>query len=302
VTVILLAGFGGMWVKVTERVTAQISPLFQTVAGAFGKEANFFQNKLFEGPGKFFQTMLGGEDARFDRPQDMLCVGYLHPFLLTVCSIWAVGRASSAIAGEIDRGTMELLLAQPIARSKIVAAHLMVDLTVIPIIVLALWLGTATGVTLLSPFQPDLATLEDLGLKPADVAPQSVSARMMLPGVLNTAGLLFALSGLTIFLSSMGRSRWRVIGMSIVIVLVMFVVNVLGQLWDGIAFLRPFSVFFYYQPQKIVLRDNWSADFRAAWGDGLPEVNVVLVLLAVGAVGYLMAWRSFARRDIPAPL
>ena len=47
---------------------------------------------------------------------DMLSIGYVHPLVQIIFCIWAVGRASGAVAGELDRGTMELLLAQPLSR------------------------------------------------------------------------------------------------------------------------------------------------------------------------------------------
>jgi ABC-2 type transport system permease protein len=58
--------------------------------------------------------------------------------------------------------------------------------------------------------------------------------------------------------------------------------------------LRPLTVFYYYQPQALILNDDWYAD-RMVW------VRLG-VLIAVGAVGYLMALRVFCRRDLPAPL
>ena len=84
---------------------------------------------------------------------------------------------------------------------------------------------------------------------------------------------------------------------------VQFLVNVIGQLWDGLAFLRPFSVFYYYEPQSINLRGVWTVDPGLAWsGRPLISVNVILVLVLVGAIGYAMALRTFVKRDIPAPL
>jgi ABC-2 type transport system permease protein len=121
--------------------------------------------------------------------------------------------------------------------------------------------------------------------------------------MLNTAALLFAVSGYTMWLSAAGRSRNRVLGLAILVTLVQFLVNVIGQLWDGLAFLRPFSVFYYYQPQSINLKHVWTTDPGIAWfGRPLISVNVILVLVAVGAIGYAMALRTFVRRDIPAPL
>jgi ABC-2 type transport system permease protein len=81
-------------------------------------------------------------------------------------------------------------------------------------------------------------------------------------------------------------------------------VNVIGQLWDAVAFLRPFTVFYYYQPQQIILRHTWTIDLGTVWNGGQPllAVNMVMVLFAVGFVGYALALWTFCRRDLPAPL
>jgi ABC-2 type transport system permease protein len=131
-----------------------------------------------------------------------------------------------------------------------------------------------------------------------------VSGKPQLPALANLAALIFALSGMTMALSAAGRSRGKVIGAGVLIALVMFIANVLGQLWDAAAFLRPLTLFYYYQPQKIMLRDEWTTDLGDSWNGGQPllEVPVVGFLLLVGAVGYLIALRVFTRRDLPAPL
>src|SRR5262249_4643081 len=119
-----------------------------------------------------------------------------------------------------------------------------------------------------------------------------VNGGSQFPALANLAALAFAISGITMAISASGRSRWKVIGIAVLVTLVMFIANVLGQLWDGVDFLRPFTVFYYYQPQKIMLRGEWSTG----------PIPVVGMLLAVGAVGYAIALRVFMRRDLPAPL
>ena len=142
------------------------------------------------------------------------------------------------------------------------------------------------------------------GATPPNPLPSyTVSANVVRPGLANTAALLFAVSGYTMWLSAAGRSRTKVLGLAILVTLVQFLVNVIGQLWAGLAFLRPFTVFYYYQPQTINLKGDWTVDPGLAWsGKPLASVNVILVLILVGAVGYLMALRTFVRRDVPAPL
>ena len=88
------------------------------------------------------------------------------------------------------------------------------------------------------------------------------------------------------------------------VTLLQFLVNVVGEMWDAAAFLRPFTVFYYYQPQQIILKNRWSIELGDVWHGGKPllALNVLAVLFAVGAIGYLLALWRFSRRDLPAPL
>src|SRR5207248_3889674 len=128
---------------VTERITGELIPSFTQHISL-----NLIRSIIFEGSGKILQTVIGGESIQLDRTMDMLSIGYVHPLTQTILCVWAVGRASGAIAGEIDRGTMELLMAQPIPRSRLILAHLAVDLLLIPLLCLSLWAGNWLGVGL----------------------------------------------------------------------------------------------------------------------------------------------------------
>ena len=77
----------------------------------------------------------------------------------------------------------------------------------------------------------------------------------------------------------------------------------LDQMWDLFGWMRPLTIFYYFQPQKAILGQSSGVDLRE-WNGGEPlvQVPVVLVLFAVGAIGYLMALLTFTRRDVPAPL
>jgi ABC-2 type transport system permease protein len=116
------------------------------------------------------------------------------------------------------------------------------------------------------------------------------------------AALVFAVSGYTLWLSAAGRFRWKVLGIAVFITLLQFLINVVGQLWETVGVLRPFTVFYYYQPQQIVLAQRWSVDLGKVWSNGHWSLNVLAVLVTVGVVGYGMALWTFTRRDLPAPL
>src|SRR5438128_7746586 len=48
-----------------------------------------------------------------------IALGYAHPISIILISIFAIGFTTSAIAGERQRGTLEVLLARPLARSQV---------------------------------------------------------------------------------------------------------------------------------------------------------------------------------------
>lgn len=309
VVCLVLFVFAAFWVKITQRVTSEIAPVFNSVALLVGDQ-KLFEDVLFKGPGKVSQAALGWGDLNFERPNDFLAMGMLHPIVLTLGVVWAVGRSAGAVAGEIDRGTMELLMSQPVPRSRLIVAHFLVDALVLPAIALAFFLGTQLGLAVVGDFIPDYSALKNLKRPdgtpipfpiPENPEPLPVSGRGEIAGLANTCSLLFAISGLTIALSAAGRSRWKVTGYAVLIVVVMFVANTIGQLWEPAGFVRPLTLFFYYQPQKAMLDNNWMVDLGAAWV-GAPRVPGIAVLLAVGILGYLFALRTFTRRDLPAPL
>jgi ABC-2 type transport system permease protein len=307
VVLLLLAAFQCLWAKITQRIVGEIAPFFNAMAAARDLSQTDVESVLFKGPGKIIRTLMGGESITFDRAMDMMSIGYVHPMMQTIFCIWAIGRAAGAIAGEIDRGTMELLLAQPLARFRLVLAHFCVDLICIPLLCLSLWAGNWLGVWLVGPIEVHLPPSSKLPLimqRPVDPELLKVDPAAFGPALLVVGSLIFAVSGYTLWLSALGRFRSRVLGIAVLVTLLQFLVNLIGQMWEDVCgWMRPFTVFYYYQPQQVILGRGWAVDF-SVWNHGAPLVHVpgVVVLLAVGLIGYALALWTFSRRDIPAPL
>ena len=313
VVCLLLFLFAAFWVKITQRVTTQIVPMARLISQPFGN-AKVLESVFVRGPSKVSQAALGWGDMNFDNPTDFLAIGLLHPIVLVMCLVWGVGRAAGAVAGELDRGTMELLMSQPVPRNRLLLAHFLVDCIVLPVICLSFFAGTQFGLWAVGDFVPDYAMLDDAAKEspivkgllqrvPRDPTPLAVSGRGELVGLVNTLALMFAISGATLALSAAGRSRWKVVGYAVLGVVVMFVANTIGQLWEPAGFVRPLTLFYYYQPQRAMIDGDWTVDLNKAWNLGGPVlVPAVGVLAAVGAAGYALALRTFSRRDLPAPL
>ncbi len=319
---LLLGGFQCLWAKVTSRISGDLVSFVQQRI-----PLPVLEKVLFSGPGKLIRTFMGGESIRIERAMDILSIGFVHPLVQTILCVWAIGRSAGAVAGELDRGTLELLLAQPVPRYRFILSQLGVDLVTIPILCLTMWGGVWLGTWLVSPIE--VAPLEPVEAPPPTLVPlgpftiplealqkpaagQEHEARDRLsmepaafgPALAQVASLLFAVSGYTLWLSARGRFRGRVLGLAVVITLLQFLVNVVGQLWDAVSWLRPFTVFYYYQPQQIILQERWLIDLGDVWNGGRPLFAVpgALVLCLVGVVTYGAALIVFCRRDLPAPL
>jgi ABC-2 type transport system permease protein len=276
VVALLLFAFQCLWARVAERVTTDIlQELGRYVP------ISLIRDVVFKGSGQIIQALMGGADIRIEYAQDMLSISYVHPLTQAILCVWAVGRAAGALAGELDRGTMELLLAQPVPRRNLPLAHLCVDLLTIPCLCLTMWAGTWLGAAL-------------VGFLDNPEPNFRADPMRFAPGLLNVAALVFAVSGYTLWLSSLGRFRGAVLGLAVVLTLAQFLVNVIGQVWDAAEVLRPLTVFYYYQPQPMMLAEGWYEQ-QAVW-------RRLGVLLGVGASGYLLALWTFTRRDLPAPL
>jgi ABC-2 type transport system permease protein len=272
VLALLLFGFQVLFARVAPAILAGFQGL--------GLSVELIHQVVIQGPGNVFQALMGFGDVRLDHALDLQSIAYVHPVTQIALCVWAIGRGAGAIAGEIDRGTMELLLAQPMRRRQVIAAHLIVDWLTIVALVAVLWLGTTTGAWL-------------AGFIGAEGA-RHVDPLAFLPAQLNVGLFLFAFGGLTMAISAAGRSRNRVLGLAVFAALVQFLVNVLGQLWSPMEPLRPLTLFYYYQPQPMILHAEWYSE-GAVW-------LRLAALAAVGIVGYLAALAIFCRRDVPAPL
>ena len=104
--------------------------LLPIVYDAFGEQ---FEAMMDSGliPEEF--TNFGGGDV-FSLTGSV-ALGFVHPLAVGLCLVFALGFAVNAIAGERQRGTLEVLLARPISRRRVyatlaIAAFLFVAVTV----------------------------------------------------------------------------------------------------------------------------------------------------------------------------
>ena len=197
-----------------------------------------------------------------------VALGSIHPIALVLNSIFAVGFAAAAVAEERQRGTLEVLLARPLSRRTVYLTLLAAVLLFVAIAVGATIGGVLAGSALSG--VADALAVEQLPLLWAN-------------GV-----LLFGAIGAIGLAASVSFDRLSpALGITVALVVVMYVLEVLGSIWPDAEFLQPYSLFHYYDPKDVLEGTVRAFDLG------------VLAVVAVVAIGWALF--EFPRRDLAAP-
>ena len=216
---------------------------------------------------KFVATLVGSDAVLLTKPEGMLSVGFSHPMVWAMLLAFTFTAASASIAGEIDRGTMDLLAALPMSRSALYASTSAAILFMGVVLCWTVWLGAIIGIRIAGLFD----TRTD----------------WMAIAAANLCTTFVGIAGLSMALSAMVPRRGLAVAIAFGIVFYGFVLNFLKTMWPAIDAIGFTSFLHYYQP-LIVMRDTaW------AWGN-------MAVMTAAGVVLWTAGLIVFNRRDIPA--
>ena len=224
-------------------------------------EMGFFQTLIAIMP-KQVLAMMGGEIA-ISSARGIIAFGYIHPFFLAILTAWTLRVTAGALAGEIERGTMDLIASRPVSRVGQVLSGWTLAVAGIALLATSAWVGTAVG----------------LQIRPLDVTAREL---MIVPAM---GALLFAAwASIALLISASQRDAGSVIAWTGGLIVVSFVVLFLSQIWPPAETVRPLSLFTYFQPQEIV-----------SHGAGTTAIGV---LAAVAVAGLAAAIGVFQRRDL----
>jgi ABC-2 type transport system permease protein len=282
----VLALFALSWLSVysawwTERRVENLREITRALESA--EEGESFRvastEEIEEAVGKDAARDLRREASRirdrgtFDLPSPIEGVLFFWnmPGMLLPLLIWSIGRGTIAVAGELERGSLDLVLSRPISRAGFLATHLATTTFGLLLFVAGLVAGYAVG-GMVYPFSapPGLGVLA----RPS----------------LNYIALGFAIYGICLAFSCADLVRWRPILIGTVFTILSFVNFGLAQipsLKDYKAPLEGTSLFAAYRPQDSIK-------------PGEPFARNVAILFGVGAVGVAAGGIAFLRRDLPS--
>ena len=197
-----------------------------------------------------------------------ITLGLQHPLAIALLGIFAVGAASTAIAGERTRGTLEVLLARPISRRALYLSILVALLLVVLIVLIAILAGMVGG-------SAAIGLVDELDL-----------AQMPLV-ILNGFGLWAAFTTFSLAMSVSFDRPGPAIGLSLAWLLFHYFFEILGSLWTDVAWTQEYSLLHHFDPGAIL-------------SGNLDPIDLVIVFSAA-IVPLVYALIVFPRRDLAAP-
>lgn len=197
-----------------------------------------------------------------------IAIGYIHPIAIILVSIFAVGFATSAVAGERQRGTLEVILARPVSRRTLYLTFLVATLTFIGIVLAAALVGTILGSTI------------------AGVSGELEFSRLPLLW-LNGVLMWGAVAAIGLGASVSFDRLTPALGITLALVIVSYFLEILGSLWPDAKGLQPYSLFHYLAPRDVL--------------NGAASAGGFAILVVVAALAIAWALVVFPRRDLAAP-
>jgi len=206
------------------------------------------------------ETMLGGSAA------GILAFTWNHPTTHALLTAVSITLGARAVAGEIENGVIELVLAQPVSRLRYFAANFVFAELALATVAIAGVIGAIAG--------QHVFHLSGFG-----------SGRL-LRLLANLFLLQTAFYALTLLFSSFGREAGRVAALGVLVAIVSLFDNLIATLWNKAAFMKPYSLHSYYDPRSILV-------------DGHLAMSSMLVLSVFAAAAAACALTRFLTRDLP---
>jgi ABC-2 type transport system permease protein len=193
-----------------------------------------------------------------------------HPFVMLLICLWSISRGSAAVAGEIERGTLDVTLSRPVTRLEYFATQVAGGVLGLVVLASALVLGNRVG-----------------GLYNRVSDPPSALA--LIKPAANLALVGMAVYGYTLLLAARDVVRWRPNLFAAAVTIAGFAAAVASSLptlsdWEWIG---RFSVFKAFDPVEVAVT-------------GKMFVSHAVGLGVVGAIGVAAAFAIFQRRDLPS--
>ncbi len=216
--------------------------------------------------GPYIKALVGGNALQFGNIASLIAVGYQEPLVLLLYMLFAVGVPTALLAGEVQRGTMELILSRHTTKTHVYICAGIITVTGMFALVIVMFLGTVTSIN-----------LYDFGQK----IPLYCFFKLAVNG-----GILASAVGGIAQLSAACFRRGMAVSLTVAYLVVNYFIMIITQWWPRMKWLDPVTIFNYVDGAKIFSETGWPM------GDMFVLISLLVVSTLLGGV-------IWSRRDLP---
>ncbi|MHC4228112.1 MAG: hypothetical protein ACYSWW_12115 [Planctomycetota bacterium] len=214
----------------------------------------------------FIKAFMGGEILEVGNVAGLIAIGYQDPFVLLLYMLYAVGVPTALLAGEVQRGTMELILSRQTTKTQIYICAGLITVVGMYALVLIMFTGTVVATRLYDFYQ--------------EVPLYSFLKIAIVGGMLASA-----VGGIALLAAACFR-RGLAVSLTVGYLVVNYFISIIADWWPRMKWLEPVTIFNYV--------DGPAMFEKAGWPIG--DICVLLSLLIVSTVAGGIIW---SRRDLP---
>lgn len=215
-------------------------------------------------PKEFLGFLGDGGASAYNTIEGFMSGEYYSFFFVLLLAFYVANTAGSAIAGNIEKRTIDFNLSQPISRTKMLLAETFVVMF----------------------YSAAIVSVVNLMIKLlSEVHKVSISSKGLLMFCLVAIVFAWAIYGVAIFLSSILKSKIAVVGITIFFTLGSYLFYSLSLAVDKIKDLGTYSIYNFYSPQKLLSK-------------GEIDPTDIIVLGSIFLIGLLLSLFIFNKKDV----
>jgi ABC-2 type transport system permease protein len=214
----------------------------------------------------FIKSFMGGEVLEVGNIAGLIAIGYQDPLVLLLYMLYAVGVPTALLAGEVQRGTMELILSRQTTKTHVYICAGLITVAGMYALVLVMFTGTVVATRLYDFYQE---------------VPLYFFFRIAIVG-----GMLASAVGGVALLAAACFRRGLAVSLTVGYLVVSYFVSIIADWWPRMKWMEPATIFNYVDSPAIFDNPGWP----------LGDMCVLLSILAVSTVLGGIIW---SRRDLP---
>ncbi len=213
----------------------------------------------------FFKTALGGDYLRAGNTPALITIGYKHPFVLFLYMFFAVSVPTGLLAGEVQKGSMELILARQISKMQVYICAGLITVTGMFALVMIMYLGTVTSIHIFA-FEKTL--------------PLDMFFRIAIDGGIFAS----TIGAIALLCAALFSSRNIASGIAVAFLVINYFISIFSQWWPRMDFLKDATIFKFIAGPEIIT--------------GWPIRNMLAlsVIFCIAVISGAIIWK---RRDLP---